>query len=377
MDTSTDTSTDHQSYTSLEAFRLRLISDYLITYSSAVVVQEKIHGSNFQITGTWIDGKWFFQIGSRKRWVTADEKFNNIHNLFARDRTKIISLFDEIREGTNDITIRLYGEIYGGKYGGEKALNAIATQNEVNYCPDNDIAFFDLVVNDKTMPILRTIDLVEKHGIRMVPLIFKGNLFDFVKDFNVNSFESVVSQKFYGLPFLNTPKATEGVTVRTTNPDAEGDEAIVLKWKQDWAVENRRVNQSNPSPITDDKALERESIAMLNPNRIDSYASKISVDELTNPRFIGKHVKEIIADTMVDILKEFPNAEYPELDRKLINKKLSQIAFPMFKKFLMIQSMTPEMRIKNLSVEGNNLAAEASILSQRLAALHERVAILG
>jgi hypothetical protein len=357
------------------------MTEYLETYKNPVIVMEKIHGSNVQFTASWNGTNWDWLIGSRKRWVSKDEKFNNVQKIHASILHNLTELCDELRNDKEDMVIRFYGEVFGGKYGGESATHAIKTQGEVNYGPDNDVAFFDIIRNGKTVPIVRAIDSLEKHSLNVTPVIFRGNFANFVKSFNVNEFESRVSQMFYGLPHLKSPKGTEGVVIRTMCEDkADEDELIVLKWKQDWALENGRVGHKTPTPIADDNEAINACLAMLNQNRFESYASKMVPADLTDPRKIGSHVKAVIQDTMDDVNKEFTNEEYPELDRKLINKKLSQMAFPMFKKFLKtleLQSMTPEMRIKNLSVEGNNLSAEATILSQRLIKLQQRLAILG
>ena len=378
---STNFTTDHRPYNSLEQLRLSQMSTLLETYTRDVIVMEKIHGSNIQFTFTWNGTTWDYQIGSRKRWVSNDEKFNNVQKILRELLPNLLALCDELRNDEEDVVIRFYGEVFGGKYGGETAPGAIVTQREVNYCSHNDVAFFDIVRNGTTIPIVRAIDMLENHNLKVAPVIYQGNFANFASSFNVNEFKSVVSHRFYGLPYLDTPKGTEGVIVRTMHEDmAEGDELLVMKWKQDWAVENRRVNQRSPAPVNNHGDIINAAVDMINQNRIESYASKHVQADLTNPRMLTFHVKALVTDTMKDVNEEFPNAEYPELNRRLINKKISQIAFPMFKEYLRnleMASMTPEMRIRNLDIEGNKLSSEAYMLSQRLEKLHTRLAILG
>ena len=76
------TDTPHTPYNSLESFRLALVDTYLQTYSSDVVVQEKIHGSNTVILGYISNGTWEFKLGSRKKWLNPSDKFNNFHTIF-------------------------------------------------------------------------------------------------------------------------------------------------------------------------------------------------------------------------------------------------------------------------------------------------------
>ena len=221
---------NHRSYASLEQFRPRLIDTYLDIYKNPVIVTEKIHGSNVQFTASWNGTTWVWHIGSRKRWVAENEKFNNVQKIHTNLLTNLTNLCDELRNDKEDITIRLYGEVFGGKYGGETAPNAFKTQSEVNYGRDNDVAFFDIVINGDTMPIVEAFNLLNKHGLRTAPVIYQGSFANFVKSFNVNEFESVVSHRFYGLSHLKSPRGTEGVVIRTMNEkDAEEDELIILK----------------------------------------------------------------------------------------------------------------------------------------------------
>ena len=78
LSSSTISTTDHRPYNSLEQLRLSQMSKLLETYTHDVIVMEKIHGSNIQYTFTWNGTTWDYQIGSRKRWVSNDEKFNNV-----------------------------------------------------------------------------------------------------------------------------------------------------------------------------------------------------------------------------------------------------------------------------------------------------------
>ena len=84
----------HRPYYSLEQFRNSLVDKYLEIYGN-VIVMEKIHGSNIQIMGHFVDGTWTILLGSRRKWISMREKFNNFQSLFAKHESNIISLFDE------------------------------------------------------------------------------------------------------------------------------------------------------------------------------------------------------------------------------------------------------------------------------------------
>tara|TARA_Y100000590_G_scaffold179768_1_gene204928 strand:- start:20626 stop:21762 length:1137 start_codon:yes stop_codon:yes gene_type:complete len=361
---------DHRPYISLEQFRQKLIAQYLDIYND-ILVLEKIHGSNICICGKFSDGEWTFKYGSRKRWVGIDENFNNLQKLFEKHKQCFIDLFNSItsdgcREGA---VIRVYGEIFGGKYGHESTPKSFKTQREPNYGPDNDFAFFGIIVNAKFMPIIDAVDAITNSGLKVPPIIFRGKFSEFAKTFDVNKFQSRVSKEYYGLDYIDVPKGTEGVVFFSTNPDATGDELTVMKWKQTWAVENPRVAKKNPIPVDSGDELTESCVAMINLNRIISYASKNTDDDITNPRLIGSHVKAIVEDTMKDVREEFPTADYPNLNIRLVNKRISQKAFPMFKQYLKdmeVSSMPNDKRIELLNSSCNSLMAEANMLQQRL-----------
>ena len=104
----------HIPYYSLEQFRNALVNKYLDIYTEDVVVQEKIHGSNIVIYGEYKDNIWNFKLGSRRRWITPEDKFNNFQQLFESNKENITNMFTYLLE-KNNITkgqIRIYGEIF-------------------------------------------------------------------------------------------------------------------------------------------------------------------------------------------------------------------------------------------------------------------------
>ena len=85
---------EHRPYNSLEQFRNALVDKYLEIYNQ-VIVQEKIDGSNVQIMGQYVYGKWNFLLGSRRKWISMKDRFNNFQTLFAENSDNIIALFNE------------------------------------------------------------------------------------------------------------------------------------------------------------------------------------------------------------------------------------------------------------------------------------------
>jgi hypothetical protein len=261
---------------------------------------------------------------SIKKLISDIDNFNNFQALVSTHHDAIISLFNSVVDSsfTPDefSSVRLYGEIFGGKYGGLCDQGAVRTQKDPNYCSTNDFAFFDIIVDGITVPVLQAHELINKSGLKVAPVIYTGPLAPFLKTFNVNTFSSVVSQEFYGMPFLNTDRATEGVTIRTTNTHPDEAEQTIIKYKQTWAAENPRINKHHK--IKDERCddIVIACLDMLNDNRIASYNSKNTLDDMTNPRLIGTHVKEIVEDTMKDITEEFPVVQYPNLNYRNVSQ---------------------------------------------------------
>ncbi len=240
-------------------------------------------------------------------------------------------MFNEIAGDKTECEIRLYGEVFGGQYGKVKDLKSFKTQNEPNYCPQNDIAFFDIFIDGINIPIMDSIDIFNKYEIKVAPVIFKGLLKDFLQNFDIKDFNSVVSKEFYGLDYIDSLKSTEGVTIRNICIE---NEPIILKWKKKWALENGRVNIESPIKINTGLEVEHICLDMVNNNRISSYASKITFDELIDPQLISFHVKEILNDTMKDINDEFPPHLNPTIKFKNIKKKIIGKVYPMFKSYI-------------------------------------------
>ena len=373
----------HIPYFSLEQFRNAHVDKYIEIYKSDVVVQEKIHGSNILILGYLLNGRWEFKLGSRKRYIGEKDNFNNFQKIFKEHKSNFIELCDHIMNENNLINpvIRIYGEIFGGKYGQENAPGSFKTQTEPNYCPFNDFAFFDIFFKEyesdsfNHMNILDAINTFEQFKIKIPPIVFRGKLVYFLSHFDVNGFKSIVSKSFYDKEFIDSPKATEGVVIRSVDPQSE-DEKIVLKYKQTWAVENKRVLDKSPSNPSKVSEIEKLCLDMLNINRIESYNSKNTIDDMTNPRLIGSHLKEIVCDTIIDIKKEFPNDKYPDLNMKKIGALLSKKGFPLFKSFvekLNNSRKTPEQRIEILVKEKEELDAQINILNNRVKLAMERL----
>ena len=95
-----------------------------------------------------------------------------------------------------------------------------------------------------------------------------------------------------------------------------------MKYKQSWALENGRLRHKQTSSPNDESKGDviNACLAMMNTNRINCYYSKNTLDDITNPRMIGTHIKNLIDDAMKDIDEEFPYVKYPDLDKKALSR---------------------------------------------------------
>lgn len=365
-------------YPSLENYREEMKNKYLKIYNRHILVQEKIHGSNVCIVIYKEKGELNFKLGSRNRFLEPDEKFHNFQSIFEQYKQQIIDLSNNLydKNNTNKI-IRLFGEIYGGKYGDTKDNKALKVQKEPNYYHKNDIAFFDIIIDGEKLPIMESNELFKQYDLKFAPVIYKGELEEFLKTFNINSFNSVISKQFYNLPFLNTPKATEGVTIRTINSNPSYKEKIILKYKKDWALEcGKKIN--NNMGRNDKNSKYDKYYKLINENRFNSYKSKNTIDDITNKKLLGFHIKEIVNDIIIDIKKTISYQDYIDTDINInnIKKILSKRMFPMFKKYineLVEDDLTIGEKIVNMEKNNSVIEMEINSIRNRLKIISERI----
>lgn len=359
---------EHFKYPSLENINGRLES---FLYED-VLIQEKIHGCNVCICGKYEDNKWNIKLGSRTRWIEKYDKFYTIEETYETNKENILSVFNELKNlYTEKITIRLFGELFGGKYGKEISKNAMRIQKEPNYCPFNDFAFFDIMINGEKIDVLKTNELLEKNNLKIAPIIYKGKFIDFYKTFDINNFNSVISEKFYNLPFIDTLKSTEGVTIRKINPS--NNRGYILKYKKEWALEiskkSKQISLKKEVNITE---VESMCYYMINENRFNSYKSKNTLDDLLNKKLLFNHLQEIAKDILVDVEKEFGNKKF---NVQKLQKKLSQKICPLFKIYLkeIDEVQSNKERIELLEKKYENFKIDIDFIRNKFKSINTRI----
>lgn len=366
----------HFKYPSLDNFKIKFLNKYAgILQNHDIIVSEKIHGSNICIVGYYNKG-WTFKLGTRNRWLNENEKFHNFNILFQKNKNNIENLFNELKpKDQEEITIRMFGEIYGGKYGKTKDLDSFKVQKEPNYCPFNDFLFFDIFINTNSINIIKTNELLTKHKLKISPIIYQGNFLSFIQNFELEKFNSLVSKQYYNLPFINTPKSTEGVIIRPINNTNElySELEIILKYKKEWALESG----GKKIIINQDSELENRCYNMLNENRLNSLKSKNTTEDLFDIKLIGKHINDIKQDILLDIKKTFTIEEYSSLNLKKIQKNLSRLISRDFKLYLKnLEENTPKNineKIKFLEVSNSNLNFDINKIQNRLKIINRKL----
>ena len=167
------------------------------------------------------------------------------------------------------------------------------------------------------------------------------------------------------------------MTIRTVGLcDADSNEAIILKYKQAWITENRRTHLRENKKIDNKDELTESCLSMLNTVRLDAYKSKNTLNDMTNPKLLSVHMKNIIEDTVDDIQKEFPFDQYPTIKMKELKGLLSKKGFPMLKKYIReldTVSLPLETRLDNLQRNTTNIAVNLNMISQRLKMINNRI----
>jgi Rnl2 family RNA ligase len=382
------THTGHNKYPSLENYKKPEVQDYILHFGQKeMVMTEKLHGSNGQIKIILnTDGTITKQLGRRNDWIKAKEKFYNFQTTVAKIDDGIDNMVRAIARshGVNNMEIVIFGEIFGGGYDGKS--NGIQCQNGVHYCPENDFAVFDITINGNFQAWDIVKNLCSTHGLRHVPEINRGLFLNVTNMFNPNDFKSIVSQQ-YGLPYIEGPKTTEGVVIRELKGD--GTFGRRIKWKQDWALEYRPAKDVTPKAITPCS----HATTFMNYNRFNCYRSKVGDDEISVEKKMTLHVREMVADTLIDIEKEYPDMS--SADKKKVTKTISGKAFKMIKGYIFHgiteepvditpvntsvdpTSMSSEERMKIILDDHNSLVSQTMELSERLNHLRIRLVAAG
>lgn len=303
------------------------------------VVTNKIHGSNFQFSIDIAKGK--VTCGKRTSSLHWEENFFGYQKVYAKYKEQLVDIikaykplidckvslgdFDSVDSPIKNITMILFGELFGGKYEHPEVARdntATCVQREVQYAPHNDFALFDIFtiveyedgqVQSKWKPFDSLVDFANYRRLPVVPHYFVGTL-DECLNYN-NTFVDDVGKKLFGLPLIEG-NICEGVVIRPWDETKylRNGNRILIKNKNEKFAEKKGVKPPKPTKTPEDFAKEEaegEIVAQfVNDARLRSVLSKIG--QVTEKDF-GVVQKALIEDVRSEFFKDYDPTEYGAL----------------------------------------------------------------
>lgn len=303
------------------------------------VVQEKVHGTNVSFL---CDGKKV-KLAKRTDIIADDENFYEFAELVDTYKSKVIILFNEVKEIYPEITsIAIFGEMFGGLYPHHlvrKNNHLTAIQKGVFYTPNHDFYAFDILIHneleDKYLAVDEVNSLFEKVGFFYAKTLFKGTLNECLN--YPNDFQSKISG-WLGLPQIED-NICEGVVIRPTVPMFfRNGKRVIIKSKNDKFSEKKTTKKSvvklEESTLYSDMLTNIlcELESFVTENRLNNVASHIG--EVSMPRDFGKLIGLMSKDVFDDFMKQFED-DYNALDKeeqKVLTKKISKWVSALVKK---------------------------------------------
>lgn len=277
----------------------------------------KIHGANYSYFCNGIKS----EKGKRTSFLT-DETFYGDHHF---DYTKnVADIYKYLKELVSDFSVvAVYGEVYGGVYNHPdvpKIQGYTKVQQEVQYCPENRFAAYDIEIDGVPLGWDTVIDLCSKFDIPLVPELERGEFETLLMSDTV--FPDPLHEKF-GLPPIEGNLA-EGWILKPVNEQRfHNGERIILKGK------NPNFNEQNPVKkrpkiikLTDEgNAVKDILCSYITENRLRNVLSHIGA---VNQKEFGKILGLFIQDSFDDFCKEhLKRFELLDLNEQALVKKFA------------------------------------------------------
>lgn len=272
--------------------------------------QEKFDGANIQI---------FFEpgeepkIGKRSDFVTPEDNFFNVHEVFERQRESIEDFVDTCVPGSDEENVRLYGELIGP-----------GVQNRIDYGDEKRIVIFDVMIADDFMDpeFLEDVRRETSAGIHLVVP---------AEEAKINTLED-----------FNNMEIAEGVEGYVLKPsqvvlDKGSGDPIMFKVKNEKFLEKEN---KNPKPKKKQETMSEEAeelraqfLSLVNDNRLKSVFSKHG--EIDSPEQLGDYIKLVMEDAKEDFFQEYGD-QFKNLDKKEQGKvmNIGKEVVPLLKEYL-------------------------------------------
>jgi Rnl2 family RNA ligase len=247
------------------------------------VVEEKAHGSNFSF---YYNGEEL-KTASRNEFLKNDGKsFHQSH--LVKDRyTNAIKALCSLLDCSENITIRVIGELIGGSYqhpNVEKVQNLRGVQKEVDYCPGHEFYAFDLFFLSEESPNgevryktevdkIKMNRLFEQAGLFYAKPLFRGTLKECL------AFEHTFTSHipgWLGLPEHPAANFAEGKVIKPVKMAKLGNGSrIILKDKTESfsEIETRLASKQKNDTVAE---LANILSCYITANRLSNVHSKLS-----------------------------------------------------------------------------------------------------
>lgn len=332
------------------------------------VAMEKVHGCNFSATTNGAETKW----ASRSGYLSPSElqKFNNAPKVVSKygstiESTLLHHLQKERFSDKNITHIRVFGELYGGKYEGH-VVEHRAIQKEISYCPDIEFIVFDIEcihppevsssssggesteegdVTDESqisptsffLTPMQVIEACEMCNLPVLNVLHSGSLDDLLALDTV--FQTTIPSTLFGLPHTSSNNESEGYVLRPKNQVLfkPNGTRIMFKHKNPKFTE-RTSSKATAVPKTKNAAgdvttimgmLSQEGTIVfeqmkqyINENRINAVLSKLDESvKMNRKRVLFLISSDAVEDIELELKAEL--ATVSSKDRKQLNRLLN------------------------------------------------------
>ncbi len=253
------------------------------------IISEKIHGANFSMEGNIKDDNIsFFR---RNGIIKKDEDFYNFYKI----KDKLIEsclLFKKylIKNSMIKNKFKIFGELFGGGYPSVKT-DTRPIQHGIWYSPNIEFMVFDIYVDDSYIGFIDNINILNKCGFEIVPILNFNCSFNDVLNMNIK-LNSLIPN------ILNHPKLEnnimEGIVIKVDPPKYNNrQKRLIFKLKNDQFLEKRiKNNNIKNSKLNEESQKTLDTLLMyLCLTRLNNVISKI---ENTNNyrKIIGLFIKD-------------------------------------------------------------------------------------
>lgn len=281
-------------------------------------ITEKIHGCNISFHFDKVEQE--MTIFSRNQRI--DEAAFGLDKVLKRDN--ILQILHELIEQkyntANEITF--YGEYFGGFY--NKESDGKKVQN-IEYCSENKIMFFDIKVDDEFENFEKVIETFSQHPKLLIPIL-KCNL-----SFNdalkyPNRYETIVPNILENKNKKDQECICEGNIIRPSRELKIGLHRFILKNKNE-THSDYKLDTKDHSKDTLKQTYNIEKVeTYLTPARVESAKSKLML-EYNGEIPTNILMREVINDIINDYIKDAGQENVCKDEIKFYKKRLGGVVY--------------------------------------------------